>query len=140
MTERKNVLARARVGAPTPGPILSVDPNDANHVVVTVGGYTNVPGQGVRKVRETFNALAPDFNQSTDWENIWTDDFPNMPCYDVVVDVNDASGATIVVGTEFGVFVTDNGGDDWNYSNLGMSTGHDVVTAPVFDLKQQFHS
>ena len=61
-----------------------------------------------------------------------------MPCYDVVVDANDASGATIVVGTEFGVFVTDNGGDDWSYSNLGMSTGHDVVTAPVFDLKQQF--
>ena len=100
--EVKTILAGA--GGAVTG--LSVDPNDANHVVVTVGGYTDDQGQGVRKVRETFNALAPDFNQSTDWENIWTDDFPNMPCYDVVIDAADASGETIVVGTEFGVFVT----------------------------------
>ena len=109
---------------------LSIDPNDANHVVVTVGGY----GGSTGKVRESFNALSDDVT----WNNIWDASLSSMPCYDVVVDANDASGATIVVGTEFGVFVTDNGGDDWSYSNLGMSTGHDVVTAPVFDLKQQF--
>ena len=109
---------------------LSIDPNDANHVVVTVGGY----GGSTGKVRESFNALSDDVS----WDNIWDASLSSMPCYDVVVDANDASGATIVVGTEFGVFVTDNGGDDWSYSNLGMSTGHDVVTAPVFDLKQQF--
>jgi hypothetical protein len=133
--EVKTILAGA--GGAVTG--LSVDPNDANHVVVTVGGYTNVPGQGVRKVRETFNALAPDFNQSTDWENIWTDDFPNMPCYDVVIDAADASGETIVVGTEFGVFVTENGGDTWEISNDGMSNDAGF-TAAVHDLKQQFRS
>ena len=33
---------------------LSIDPNDANHVVVTVGGY----GGSTGKVRESFNALS----------------------------------------------------------------------------------
>ena len=37
--------------------------------------------------------------------------FNNMPCYDVVIDANDVSGESIVVGTEFGIFVTDDGGD-----------------------------
>ena len=133
--EVKTILAGA--GGAVTG--LSVDPNDANHVVVTVGGYTSAQGQGVRKVRETFNALAPDFNQSTDWQNIWTDDFPNMPCYDVVIDAADESGETIVVGTEFGVFVTENGGDTWEISNDGMSNDAGF-TAAVHDLKQQFRS
>ena len=48
---------------------LSVDPNDPNHVVVTIGGYLS---SASGKVRETFNALSPDFNPLTDWNNIWT--------------------------------------------------------------------
>ena len=99
---------------------LSVDPNDPNHVVVTVGGYgTNFNG----KVRETFNALSPDFDPDNDWSNIWMpagSDFASMPCYDVVVDARDVSGQTIVVGTEFGVFVTEDGGGTWNISNMGV--------------------
>lgn len=117
---------------------LSVDPNDPNHVVVTVGGYgTNFNG----KVRETFNALSPDFDPDNDWSNIWMpagSDFASMPCYDVVVDARDVSGQTIVVGTEFGVFVTEDGGGTWNISNMGVESGPGGFTAPVFDLKQQF--
>ena len=121
---------------------LSVDPNDPNHVVVTVGGYGTSPAG---KVRETFNALDPNFNANTDWNNIWSapapdgvDIFSSMPCYDVVIDARDASGQTIVVGTEFGIFVTEDGGNSWNISNMGVESGPGGFTAPVFDLKQQF--
>ena len=130
----------ASAGAAVTG--LSVDPNDPNHVVVTVGGYGS---SFAGKVRETFNALDPDFNPNTDWSNIWAapspdgiGNFASMPCYDVVIDSRDASGETIVVGTEFGVFVTEDGGDSWNISNMGVESGPGGFTAPVFDLKQQF--
>jgi hypothetical protein len=112
---------------------LSVDPNNPNHVVISMGGY-GASNQG--KVRETFNAMAEDVA----WTNIWDSEFTTLPCYDVVVDATDASGATVVVGTEYGIFVTENGGDDWAVSNMGMSTGDEVLTAPVFDLKQQFRA
>ena len=118
---------------------LSVDPNDPNHVVVTIGGYST---SAAGKVRETFNALSPDFDPATDWSSIWTmtGEEASMPCYDVVIDANDESGQTIVVGTEFGVYVTEDGGSTWNISNLGVESGPNGYNAPVFDLKQQFRS
>ena len=97
---------------------LSIDPHDANHVVVTVGGFTTNGSLLTTKVKETTNAL--DTNNVV-WNDIWTDEYPNMPCYDVVIDAADSTGKTIVVGTEFGVFVTDNGGTTWDISNNGMS-------------------
>ena len=112
---------------------ISVDPNDPNHVVVTIGGYGVSTGG---KVRETFNAL--DANPT--WSNIWiaTGDMAKMPCYDVVIDKMDESGQTMVLGTEYGVFATDNGGDDWTMVNTNMGTGTDVISAPVHDVKQQW--
>ena len=128
--EVTNILSSA--GAAVTG--LSVDPNNPNHVVITVGGYG---ASGAGKVRETFNALS----NNVTWNNIWSSAGLNtMPCYDVVIDANDASGETIVVGTEFGIFVTENGGGSWEISNIGMENGPGGLTAPVFDLKQQFRS
>ena len=132
--EVTNILSSA--GAAVTG--LSVDPNDPNHVVISVGGYG---ANGAGKVRETFNALG----SNVTWNNIWTGNGPNglglnfnnIPCYDVVIDANNPS--TIVVGTEFGIFVK-NGSSNWEISNIGMENGPDGVTAPVFDLKQQFRS
>jgi hypothetical protein len=111
---------------------IAVDPNDPNHVVITVGGYgTSAAG----KVRESFNALS----NSPTWSNIWyaSGELSRMPCYDVVIDAMDPSGETILVGTEFGVYATDNGGADWTYTteNTGAPGG---VGAPVFDMKQQW--
>lgn len=128
--EETTILSGA--GAAVTG--VAIDPNNSEHVVITVGGYGTVGGG---KVRETWNAL----DASPDWENIW---FPNsetlakMPCYDVVVDVNDESGATIIVGTEYGAFTTDDGGDSWTISNTGMANAVDAVACPIFDLKQQW--
>lgn len=113
---------------------VSVDPNNANHVVFTVGGYGSVVAG---KVRESWNAMS----ESPTFSNIWS--VPNlskMPIYDVVIDFQDESGATIVIGTEYGAFITDNGGDDWTMSNVGMSLTSEDLTAPIFDLKQQWRS
>ena len=95
---------------------MSVDPNNANHVVITVGGYGAV---GAGKVRESWDALS----SSPTFSNIWSvSGLGNMPMYDAVIDFQDASGETIVVGTEYGAFVTDNGGIDWTISNLEISS------------------
>ena len=47
-----------------------------------------------------------------------------MPRYDVLVDALDASGQTIYVATEFGIFVTENGGDNWALANEGLASSH----------------
>lgn len=111
---------------------ISVDPNNPNHVVISVGGYGTVSSG---KVQETFNAL----DDSPDWSSIWSvAGLSQLPIYDVVIDAMDATGNTILVGTEFGVFATDNGGDDWILSNQNMASTPGQITAPVFDLKQQW--
>ena len=118
------------VGAAITG--ISVDPNNPNHVVITVGGYGNVSSG---KVQETFNALDEDVN----WTNIWNvSGLSKLPCYDVIIDAMDPSGETILIGTEYGIFATDNGGDDWVMANQNMASAPDQATAPVFDLKQQW--
>ena len=132
--EVKTILGGA--GAAVTG--LSIDPEDANHVVVTVGGFTTSSNQMDRKVRETFNALEPDPTDVV-WNDIWTTEYPNMPCYDVVIDAADKTGKTIVVGAEFGVFVTEDGGLNWEVSTNGMSNDAGN-TAPVHDVKQQLRS
>ena len=119
-------------GTPVTG--MGVDPNDPAHVVITIGGYG-----GSQKVRETFNAL-DDQVLSSDWDNIWitSSDLDGMPCYDAVIDVTDPSGQTIIVGTEFGAFRTQDGGDTWVASNEGMQTASDVFACPIFDIRQQW--
>ena len=58
---------------------VSVDPNNANHVVITVGGYGAV---GAGKVRESWNALS----SSPTFSNIWSvSGLGNMPMYDAAV-------------------------------------------------------
>ena len=44
----------------------------------------------------------------------------------------------MVVGTEYGIFATENGGDDWVMANQNMASTADQVSAPVFDVKQQW--
>ena len=114
---------------------ISVDPNNANHVVISIGGYGSMANG---KVRETWNAL----DEEPTWTNIWNVSSPlnKMPIYDVVINFQDASGASIVVGTEYGAFATDNGGDDWVMANLGMAQDAETLAAPIFDLKQQWRN
>ncbi|MBL7811647.1 MAG: T9SS type A sorting domain-containing protein [Bacteroidetes bacterium] len=95
----------------------NVDPMDDNHVVVTLGGYGNAT-----YVLETKNAL--DGNPT--WKNI-TGDLPSMPVYDAVVDADDPN--RIIIGTDLGVWVTENGGTNWIEANTGMAR------VPVFEIR-----
>ena len=112
--------------------VISIDPNNANHVVYTCGGYGPMANG---KVRESWDALS----ENPTFSNIWTvTSLNNMPMYDVVINSQDESGASIIVGCEYGVFATDDGGDNWEMANMGMSESAEFIACPVFDLKQQW--
>ncbi|MBM55331.1 MAG: hypothetical protein CMB32_02100 [Euryarchaeota archaeon] len=114
---------------------VSIDPNNANHVVVTLGSYGTIAGG---KVRESWDALSED----PSFTNIWTAGLNKMPMYDVVINSKDESGASIIVGCEYGVFETTDGGSNWTMANIGMSNNlsADGLACPIFDLKQQWRS
>jgi hypothetical protein len=70
-----------------------------------------------------------------------------MPIFASVIDVSDPSGNTIVLGTEYGVWATNDGGTTWTHSSgvangivaepsAGASVGS-LAYVPVFDLRQQ---
>lgn len=96
---------------------ISVDPNDANHVLVSIGGFTDG-----RKVFETFNAN----NASPNWVNI-SRNLPNVPINVVLIDSDNAN--TIYLGTDIGVFVTNDNRVNWFMYTNGLP-----VTR-VFDLE-----
>ncbi|MBL7729220.1 MAG: hypothetical protein JNM68_16110 [Dinghuibacter sp.] len=89
---------------------LAVDPDNSSHVVISVGGYT-----AANKVFETFNANL----SSPTWNNI-TRNLPNVPINCLVMD-NDASNS-IYIGTDIGVFVTNDNRVNWIMFNNGMPT------------------
>jgi photosystem II stability/assembly factor-like uncharacterized protein len=96
---------------------VNVNPENPNHVVITLGAY----GRNTY-VFQSFDALAeePTFN------NI-TGDLPAMPVYDAVIDVDDPN--RIIIGTDLGIWVTENGGLKWEEANDGMAR------VPVFELR-----
>ena len=111
---------------------LSIDPQNSNHVVVSIGGYGAIASG---KVVESFNALAA----NPSWDNIWVasnDPIAPMPVYDVVIDY--INPEVILIGTEHGVYATDNGGDDWEAVNMGMAPAADAIACPVHAIKQQW--
>ena len=121
---------------------IAFDPawsEDNQHVVITVGGY-GVVNSG--HVQETFNGLG----ETVAWDNIWfpaSNDLAKMPCFDAIIDVNDPSGETIVVGTEFGVFTTDTGGGsdggEWVQKNAPADSDQSsgIDDSPVMSILQQ---
>ncbi|MFZ9755110.1 MAG: T9SS type A sorting domain-containing protein, partial [Bacteroidia bacterium] len=96
---------------------VNVDPNNPEHLIVTLGGYGNTTF-----VYESNDALSA----NPTFTNI-SGDLPSMPVYDAVVDVDDPN--RIVLATDFGVFVTENGGTNWVEANEGMAR------VPVFEIR-----
>ena len=56
-----------------------------------------------------------------------TGNLPKMPVYDAVIDVDDAN--RIVLGTELGMWATEDGGATWEEANDGMAR------VPVFEMR-----
>lgn len=96
---------------------VNVDPNDANHVVLTLGAYGNSI-----YVLESEDALSA----NPTFTNI-TGNLPKMPIYDAVIDVDDPN--RIILGTELGIWATENGGTTWEEANDGMAR------VPVFEMR-----
>jgi len=96
---------------------VNVDQANENHVVVSLGGYGDVT-----YVMETKNAL----DAVPTWTNI-TGDLPKMPVYDAVIDIDNPN--RIIIGTDLGVFMTENGGTNWAEANNGMAR------TPVFEIR-----
>lgn len=107
---------------------VASDPNDADHLVITIGGYG-----GNQKVRASVNATSA----SPTFTSIWNPPTYNgnelfgLPVYDAVIDVTNSD--LIIVGTEFGMLATDDHGDTWTLVNNG-----DMDPTPVFDVRQQW--
>lgn len=98
---------------------IEIDPSNPDRVIVTMGNYGNTG-----YVYITDNAT----EQSVTWRSI-QGAIPQAPVYDAVI--NAANPAEIIVGTEFGVYATQNGmavTPSWTAQNDGLPL------VPVFEL------
>lgn len=87
---------------------IAVDPQDANHIVVTLGNYDNN-----NYVYRSTNALGSCTLVSIQ------NDLPEMPVYGAVIDRTISS--RIMLATELGVYASDNSGSSWSEENDGMA-------------------
>ncbi len=103
---------------------VCVDPNNSNKVIVTLGNYNNN-----NYVYRCSNATtAPSANNTTNFTNI-QNNLPKMPVYSSLIDYTD--GNRILLGTEYGIFTSNNGGTSWTVDNDGMAK------CAVFMIRQQ---
>lgn len=100
---------------------LAPDPSDPQRVVATFGNYGSSA-----KVKLITNALG-----TPTVTNLWNvpSELQGMPVYDAVVHKADHN--IIAVGTEFGIWVTDDGGNSWTMQTDG------IEGVPVFAMRQQ---
>ena len=98
---------------------IAVDPNNNDHVVVTVGGYTNdnhvFKSTNATSANPTFTSIQGDL--------------PDMPVYSAVIDVHNPNN--IIIGTEFGIWTTSDG-SNWTLEDNGMPI------VPCHMVRQQY--
>jgi hypothetical protein len=113
---------------------IGVDPNNANRIAVAVGGYGGSGKVWITDVATT----ATQTNNTEFFDNIWFSsgqDFAGMPCYDVIITDNQATGDDVImVATEFGVWATNDLSDNNSWEQCSNNLGN----VPVFDIKQQY--
>jgi hypothetical protein len=103
---------------------ISVDPNNADKIIVTLGNYDNTAY--VYRITDATTALS-----STNTSNFTSiqGNLPKMPVYSSVIDYS--NGNRIIIGTEYGIWVNDNGGTTWTKESNG------IANTQVFMLRQQ---
>ena len=100
---------------------VDVDDNNPDRVIVTYGNYDN---RDHVYITENARDANPQFRSIQN-------NLPNFPVYDVQISISNPD--EIVLGTEFGLFTSIDGGDNWVESNEGMDR---VAT---FEIKQYMH-
>jgi hypothetical protein len=105
---------------------VSVDPNNANKVIVTLGNYDNN-----NYVYRCNNAItASTASNTSNFTNI-QGNLPKMPVYSSLIDYSNSN--RIILGTEYGIWTSNTGGTTWTSDNDGMAN------CAVFMLRQQTH-
>lgn len=98
---------------------IGVDPQDEDHIVVTNTNF------GVSETNSATTATG-----TGSFSDI-TGSLPSIIVNDAIIDYQDPN--TIVIGTDFGAYVTDNGGSTWVYqSQMGL--------VPVEAVRQQWRT
>jgi hypothetical protein len=107
---------------------VSVDPNNDERVIITLGNYGNVAYamlcENALSANPTFRSIGGDPNNGG---------LPQMPCYSSLFEMN-PDNHLVFIGTEYGMYVTDNV-DATNPT--WVSENENVGSIPVFQLKQQ---
>ncbi|MFT4646251.1 MAG: hypothetical protein ACI8ZX_002676, partial [Planctomycetota bacterium] len=100
---------------------VSIDRNNKDRIVVTAYGYG-----GTNKVFLCENATSanPTFTAIQG-------DLPVMPVYACVIDKENSQ--RIIIGTEFGVYASNDGGDSWTAENIGLG-----ARMPIYTVRQEW--
>lgn len=104
---------------------ISVNPNDADHVIITLGNFGNSD-----YVYETTTATTDPTSTSASNLTSLQADLPEAPVYSSLINKNDPN--IMFVGTEYGVYMTENGGSSWTVQE-------DIPAVPTFMIRQQTH-
>lgn len=100
---------------------IDVDDNDPNRVIVSYGNYDERDHVFISE-----NALSDNPTFTSIQNNL-----PAFPVYDAQISNSDAN--EIILGTEFGLFTSTDGGDSWVESNQGANR------IPVYEIRQYMH-
>ena len=100
---------------------VAIDKNDKDRILVTQAGYG-----GTNKV-----FLVTNINATSPTVTPVQGNLPIMPVYSCVIDIED--GNKFIVGTELGIFISEDAGVTWTEANNGMG-----ARMPIFDLRQKW--
>ncbi|MCF8379540.1 MAG: T9SS type A sorting domain-containing protein [Bacteroidales bacterium] len=96
---------------------VACDPFDENTIYTTVSGF---------RWDEPLAHVYKSTDQGTTWNSI-SSDLPGLPVNDIIIDPENPG--YLYVGTDAGVFFTNNGGDNWHSINEG------IFGVPVMAMK-----
>jgi len=108
---------------------IAIDPNNNDHMIVTMSGYTNS-----NSVVRITNALTAGVDGAND--RAINGNLDLIPIFDPEIDVS--NGDIVIIGTEYGIYSIDNAFSnnnpnqfEWNEENWGLGK------FPVYEVKQQ---
>jgi len=103
---------------------MGVDPNNPENLVITLGNYGDT---SYVLVSSTAASDTDAFSFTSIQANL-----PAMPCYDAIIEMEDSN--TIIVGTEYGVWATDNA---WSGNVTWTNENNSFPRVPTFMVVQQ---